>query len=213
VCGIAGWYARGGRPVDEAVLRAMCARIVHRGPDDQGFLAEGDFGFGMQRLAIVDVAHGHQPMASEDGRCVVTFNGEIYNHPALQAELESLGHRYRTSSDTESILRGYQQWGSDVWARLEGMFAIALWDRATRTLHLARDPLGIKPLYVTGQQGGVAWASELKALAPVPGLAFTPDPRAMDQYFAFGHVLAPRSIYREVTQLEPGCAMAVGPGG
>src|SRR5262249_12661560 len=172
----------------------MCGRIVHRGPDDRGVLAERDFGFGMQRLAIVDVARGHQPMESEDGRCVVTFNGEIYNHPALKAELGRLGHRYRTSSDTESILRGFQQWRGDVCTRLEGMFAIALWDRATRTLHLARDPLGIKPLYVTLQHGGLAWASELKALAPVPGLAFTPDPLAMDQYFAFGHVLAPRSI-------------------
>jgi asparagine synthase (glutamine-hydrolysing) len=213
MCGIAGWYARGGRTVSESVLGAMCDALVHRGPDDQGRLAEGDFGFGMRRLAIVDVAGGHQPMVSEDGRYVVTFNGEIFNHPELRSELEQLGHRYRTTSDTESILRGFQQWGPGVWARLEGMFAVALWDRRERTLHLARDPLGIKPLYLTAQNGGLAWASELKALVPVPGLRFTPDARAIDQFFGFGYVLAPRSIYREITQLEPGCALVLGPEG
>ena len=213
MCGIAGWYARGGAPVDEAVVRAMCDTIVHRGPDDAGVLVDGDFGFGMRRLSIVDVAGGHQPIHSDDGRYVITFNGEIYNHPALRRELESLGHRYRTNSDTETILRGFVQWGEGVWPRLEGMFAVAIWDRVARTLHLARDPLGIKPLYVTRQRGGLAWGSELKTLPAVPGLSFTPDPVAMDQFFAFGHVLAPRSIHREVTQLEPGCALTVGPSG
>jgi hypothetical protein len=127
MCGIAGWYARGGRAVPEGTIGAMCDTIVHRGPDDQGRLTDGDFGFGMRRLAIVDVAGGHQPMTSEDGRHVVTFNGEIFNHPALRRELEALGHRYRTNSDTESILRGFQQWGPGVWAKLEGMFAVAIW--------------------------------------------------------------------------------------
>jgi asparagine synthase (glutamine-hydrolysing) len=213
MCGIAGWYARGGRPVPEAVLRAMCDTIVHRGPDDDGYLTDGDFGFGMRRLSIVDVAGGHQPMTSDDGRFSVTFNGEIYNHPELRSDLEELGHRYRTHSDTESILRGFQHWGPAVFARLEGMFAIALWDRAARTLHLARDPLGIKPLHLSFQGGGLAYGSEIKALVPVPGLRFTPEPRAMDQVFAFGHVLAPRTIYAEVTKLEPGCALELGPTG
>jgi asparagine synthase (glutamine-hydrolysing) len=209
MCGIAGWYARGGRPVDEGVIRAMCATIVHRGPDDQGVLTDGDFGFGMRRLAIVDVAGGHQPMASDDGRYVLVFNGEIYNHPALRRELEALGHTYRTNADTESVLRGFQSWGAGVWPKLEGMFAAAIWDRRERTLHVAVDPLGIKPLYWTAQHGGFAWGSELKALAAVPGLAFTPRAKSMDEYFAFGHVLAPHSIYDEVTRLAPGCAMAI----
>src|SRR5262252_3844408 len=213
MCGIAGWYARGGRVVDERVVRAMCATIVHRGPDDEGVHTDGDLGFGMRRLSIVDVAGGHQPMTSEDGRFVLTYNGEIYNHPALRAELEALGHRYRTNCDTESILLGFVEWGPGVWARLEGMFAAAIWDRHERTLHLARDPLGIKPLYLSLQNGGLAYASELKALVPVPGLRFTPDARAMDQYFAFGHVLAPHTIYTEVTKLEPGCALSIGPAG
>jgi len=213
MCGIAGWYARGGRSVPDGTIQAMCDRIIHRGPDDEGRLTDGDFGFGMRRLAIVDVAGGHQPMNSEDGRYVITFNGEIFNHPALRHELESLGHRYRTNSDTESILLGFRQWGPGVWGKLEGMFAVAIWDRTTRTLHLARDPLGIKPLHLTFQDGGLAWGSELKALVPVPGLRFSPDPAAMDQFFAFGHVLAPRTIYREVTKLEPGCALELGPEG
>ena len=213
MCGIAGWYARGGRPVDVGTLRAMCATIVHRGPDDEGVLAEGDFGFGMRRLAIVDLAGGHQPMESDDARYSVTFNGEIFNYPQLRRELEALGHTFRTHSDTESILRGFQSWGAGVWPKLEGMFAVALWDRHERTLHLARDPLGIKPLYYTLQHGGFAWGSELKTLTAVPGLSFTPRPKSMDEYFAFGHVLAPHSIYDEVVKLEPGCVLTAGPTG
>lgn len=213
MCGIAGWYARGGRPVELGVMRAMCATIVHRGPDDEGTLAEGDFGFGMRRLAIVDLAGGHQPMESDDGRYVITFNGEIFNYPQLRKELEGLGHTFRSHSDTESIVRGFITWGAGLWPKLEGMFAVAIWDRRERTLHLARDPLGIKPVFYTLQHGGIAWGSELKTLHPVPGLAFTPRARSMDEYFAFGHVLAPHSIYDEVVKLEPGCVLTLGPTG
>ena len=213
MCGIAGWYARKGRPVEAATVRAMCATIINRGPDDEGVLAEGDFGFGMRRLSIVDLAGGHQPMQSDDGRFVITFNGEIYNHPALRRELESLGHRFRTNSDTESILRGFVSWGSGIWSRLEGMFAVAIWDRRSRTVHLARDPLGIKPLFYTLQNGGLAWGSELKTLTPVPGLRFSPRAKSMDEYFAFGLVLAPNTIYEEVRKLEPGCSLTLAPEG
>jgi asparagine synthase (glutamine-hydrolysing) len=213
MCGIAGWYARAGRRVEQGAIRAMCDAIVHRGPDDEGIFAEGDFGFGMRRLAIVDVAGGHQPIESDDGRFLITFNGEIYNHPALRRELEALGHRFRTNSDTESILRGFVSWGSGVWSKLEGMFAVAIWDRRERRLHLARDPLGIKPLFYTVQKGGLAWGSELKTLYPVPGLAFTPSAKAMDEYFAFGHVLGRTAIYGQVRKLEPGCALTLGPEG
>ncbi|MCC6652969.1 MAG: asparagine synthase (glutamine-hydrolyzing) [Candidatus Eisenbacteria bacterium] len=210
MCGIVGWYARGGRQIEPGVPRAMCATIVHRGPDDEGTLAEGDFSFGMRRLAIVDLSPaGHQPMESDDGRYVITFNGEVFNHPALKAELEALGHTFRGHSDTESILRGFATWGPAVWAKLEGMFAVALWDRHEKTLHLSRDPLGIKPYFYTLQNGGIAWASELKALAAVPGLSFTPRAKSMDEYFAFGHVLAPHTIYDEVLKLPPGCSLTV----
>lgn len=209
MCGIAGWYARDGRSAGVETARAMCRAIIHRGPDDEGVLADGDFAFGMRRLAIVDLEGGHQPMESDDGRYSITFNGEIYNHPQLRRELEALGHRFRTNSDTESILRGFVAWGAGVWPRLEGMFAVAIWDRCSRTVHLARDPLGIKPLFYTLQNGGLAWGSELKTLYPVPGLAFTPRAKSMDEYFAFGHVLAPYSIYEEVRKLHPGVTLTM----
>ncbi|HYM80002.1 MAG TPA: asparagine synthase (glutamine-hydrolyzing) [Candidatus Limnocylindria bacterium] len=213
MCGICGWYRRDRVPVERAVIEAQCATLVHRGPDDQGVLADGDFGFGMRRLSIIDLAGGHQPMTSDDGRLSIVYNGEIFNFPELRRTLESEGHRFRTSCDTEVILRGYQSWGGDVWRRLEGMFAVAIWDHASRMLALARDPLGIKPLFYTVQQGGIAFASELKGLTPVPGLRFTPRAESVDAFFAFGHVLAPHTIYEEVQKLEPGTVLMIGPEG
>src|SRR5262245_12774187 len=213
MCGICGWYRRGGIPVEPAVIEAQCATIVHRGPDDQGVHTDRDFGFGMRRLSIIDVSGGHQPMTSDDGRYTLVYNGEMFNFPELRKELESLGHRFRTRSDTEAILRGFVQWGDDLWPRLEAMFAVALWDREQRTLRLVRDPLGIKPLYYTLQAGGLAFGSELKALVPVPGLAFTPRAASIDAYFAFGHTLAPCTIYDEVMKLPPGGLLTIGPEG
>jgi asparagine synthase (glutamine-hydrolysing) len=152
-------------------------------------------------------------MTSDDGRYTLVYNGEMFNFPALRRELESLGHRFRTRADTEAILHGFIQWGDGVWPRLEAMFAVALWDRATRTLRLARDPLGIKPLYYTLQSGGLAFGSELKALVPIPGLAFSPRAASIDAYFAFGHTLAPHTIYEEVAKLPPGSLLTLGPEG
>ena len=213
MCGICGWYRRDGVAVDPGVLEAQCATLVHRGPDDQGLHTDGDFGFGMRRLSIIDVAGGHQPMTSDDGRYTIMYNGELFSFPELRRDLEAAGHRFRTRSDTEAILRGFVEWGDDVWPRLEAMFAVAIWDRATRTLRLARDPLGIKPLYYSAQSGGLAFGSELKALVPVPGFAFTPRAASIDAYFAFGHTLAPHSIYDEVMKLPPGSLLTLGPEG
>ncbi|MGH7729958.1 MAG: asparagine synthase (glutamine-hydrolyzing), partial [Candidatus Eiseniibacteriota bacterium] len=213
MCGICGWYRRDRTPVESGVLEAQCAALMHRGPDDQGLHTDADFGFGMRRLSIIDLAGGHQPMSSDDGRYTVVYNGELFNFPALRRELESAGHRFRTDSDTEAILRGFVQWQDDVWPRLEAMFAVAIWDRATRTLRLARDPLGIKPLYYSAQSGGLAFGSELKALFAVPGLAFTPRAASIDAYFAFGHTLAPHTIYDEVMKLPPGSLLTLGPEG
>ena len=207
MCGIAGWYRRGGRPVDSAVLQEQCRRIFHRGPDDQGLLAEGDFGFGMRRLSIIDIAGGHQPMESPDGRFAIVFNGEIYNHRELRKEL---AFPFRTQSDTETILAGYCAWGDGVWARLEGMFAVAIWDRKSRTLTLARDRAGMKPLYHSEQDGGIAFASEVQALINVPGFTFELDPVSADQFFRFGYVLPGRSIYAGVKTLEPGHLLKIG---
>ena len=209
MCGIAGLYARNGRAVAEATVRAQCDALVHRGPDDQGVFCEGDFGFGMRRLSIVDLAGGHQPMWSADRRFGIVFNGEIVNHRDLRGPLAEAGHVFHTGSDTETVLAAFLQWGDDAWNRLEGMFAIAIWDAHARRLVLVRDQLGIKPLYVSAQNGGVAFASELKALAMLPGLCFAVDPRAVHDFFSYGHIRHPRSIYRQVAMLPPGHMLSI----
>lgn len=213
MCGIAGWYRRGGRPVAEAAVEAQCDAIRHRGPDDAGALVDGDFGFGMRRLSILDVAGGRQPMESPDGRYALVFNGEIYNHHDLRGPLAAAGHRFTTHSDTETVLAAFAAWGDEAWAKLEGMFAVAVWDRLSRTLTLARDPLGIKPLYLSEQGGGLSFASELKALTLLPEHRFDVDERAVHDVFSFGHVRRPRSIYRQVATLDGGHALTIGPAG
>lgn len=182
----------------------MCGRIVHRGPDGEGRLVEPDVAMGMRRLSIIDVAGGAQPIGSEDGQVQVVFNGEIYNHRLLRAELEKAGHTFRTRADTEVIVHGYEEWGDAVLHRLRGMFAIALWDRGRRRVLLARDRLGIKPLYLWQHEGGVAFASELKALEFLPGFPTVIDPLAVTQYLAFGYVPEPLAIWAGVEKLPPG---------
>ncbi|MFT8242972.1 asparagine synthase (glutamine-hydrolyzing) [Roseomonas sp. BN140053] len=211
MCGIAGWYRRGGTPVSEAALVAACDAIRHRGPDDSGTLAEGDFGFGMRRLSLLDLAGGHQPMLSADGRFAIVFNGEVYNHLELRPALEAAGFRFRTHCDTETVLAAFCHWGGDAWARLEGMFAAAVWDRRERQLTLARDPLGIKPLFITEQRGGLAFASEIKALRALPDHRFTVDERAVHDALSVGHVRPPRTILSEIRVLPPGHSLVLGP--
>lgn len=213
MCGIAGWYRRRGRPVDAAVVTAQCNAILHRGPDDSGALVDDDFGFGMRRLSILDVAGGHQPMRTQDGRFSIVYNGEVYNHRELRETLIAAGVSFVTQSDTETVLAAFARWGNDCWARLEGMFGVAVWNHHTRVLTLARDPLGIKPLYVSEQQGGLAFASELKSLRRLPGFEFHVDDRAVHDFFSFGHVRKPRSIFSEVATLEPGHWLTIGPDG
>jgi len=194
------------------LVAGQCGRLVHRGPDDEGIVVDGALGMGMRRLAIVDVAGGHQPFHSPDGRYSLVFNGEIYNFRQLRAELEG-DRAFESHGDAEVILAGYERWGDGVWPRLDGMFAVAVWDRATSALTLARDPIGIKPLYYTDQRAGFAFASELKALTDLPGFAFTTDERALLDYFRFGHVRGPRSIHAEVATLPPGHLLRVGASG
>lgn len=204
MCGIAGWYRRGGKPVPQSALVAGCDRLRHRGPDDAGYLTDGDFGFGMRRLSIIDVEGGHQPILSPDGRHAIVFNGEIYNHPELRRELEQ-GYAFKTDhSDTETILAAFLRWGNDAWTRLEGMYAVAIWDKLDKRLILARDPIGIKPLFVTEQNGGLAFASEINALRALPDHRFELDGEGIDDFFSFGHTLPPRTIFAEVQPLEPG---------
>ena len=211
MCGIAGWYRRGGKPVPQGALAAACDAIRHRGPDDAGYLADGDFAFGMRRLSIIDVEGGHQPILSPDARHAIVFNGEIFNHPELRRELEG-SYRFRTDhSDTETILAAYLRWGEDAWPRLEGMYAVAIWDKLDRRLTLARDPIGIKPLFLTEQNGGFAFASEINALRALPDHAFDVDGEGVDDFFCFGHTLPPRTIFRQVRPLDPGHVLRIGP--
>ena len=167
MCGIAGVvrFSR-NEQVDPATVRQMCRAMAHRGPDDEGVYTDGAVGLGMRRLSIIDLATGHQPISNEDGTLWIVFNGEIYNHASLREQLVQKGHRYTTHSDTETIVHLYEQYGSECVRHLSGMFAFAIWDTRRRTLFVARDRLGIKPLYYSENRddGLLLFASEVKAL-------------------------------------------------
>src|SRR6478672_13908212 len=178
MCGIVGIFeTRGKGDISRQKLARMNNRQRHRGPDDEGYLVEPGIGLGHRRLSIIDIASGHQPLYNEDGSVAVVFNGEIYNYQALIPELVRLGHVFRTKSDTEVIVHAWEAWGEACVERFRGMFAFALWDRNRETLFLARDRLGVKPLYyaVLGD-GHIVFGSELKSLAIHPGLARDLDP-------------------------------------
>ena len=201
MCGIVGKI--GPAPVGEMEIRRMCDAIVHRGPDDWGRFVEGGVGLGMRRLSIIDLAGGHQPIANEDGSVVLIFNGEIYNHESLHAELATKGHVFRTRSDTEVLVHLYEDEGERFLRRLRGMFAFALWDRRARRLLLARDHFGQKPLFYTESGGCLTFASEVKALlADNPDLA-TLSPFALDQYLTLRFVQPPDTFFERVRALPP----------
>jgi asparagine synthase (glutamine-hydrolysing) len=205
MCGICGVVAveREGAPDLEAVAR-MSGRLVHRGPDDDGLFHEGPVALAARRLSIIDLAHGHQPIENEDGSAVVVQNGEIYNYRELKRELEGKGHRFATDCDTEVLVHGYEEWGEGFVERLRGMFAIALWDKRRRRLLLARDRFGIKPLYYRHLDGGLSFASELKAMLEQPGFSREIDPKAVSAYLAFNSIPAPLTIFAEARKLPPG---------
>ncbi len=207
MCGIAGIvYSHRDARVSEDALRRMCQSLHHRGPDDEGYYAVGGAGLGMRRLSIIDVAHGHQPIFNEDRTCVIVFNGEIYNHHDVRRELEQRGHRYSTSSDTETILHAYEEYGDACVEHLRGMFTIAIWDIPRRRLFLARDRLGKKPLYYTvpsGPDGRLVFASELKAIAALGDVERRVDPQGLADYVAWGYVPDPRTIYEGIAKLPP----------
>lgn len=203
ICGIA--LAADDATPSRPLIERMCGSLVHRGPDDQGiYLADG-VGLGHRRLSIVDLVGGHQPMPNEDERSWIVFNGEIYNHGELRRGLLSAGHRYRTASDTESILHLYEEGGPAAFSDLRGMFAFAIWDAAKQTLTLARDHSGIKPLYyVTTPDGHLLFASEVKALFASGCLTPQLDPEVVPEYFATGHVCGERTLLSGVKKLLPG---------
>lgn len=183
----------------------MVESIRHRGPDDSGYWESDGVSLGMRRLSIIDIAGGHQPMFNEDGTIAAVFNGEIYNYLELQKELVESGHRFRSDhSDTETIVHLYEQWGLDFLDRLNGMFAIAIWDTRRRQLVLARDRVGIKPLYFARVAGGVAFGSEIKAVLQHPSVSRDPDFAALYHYLSLKNVPAPSTAYASVGQLRPG---------
>ena len=189
-----------------ALLDRMAASLVHRGPDDWGTWqdSEARAGLGMTRLSILDVAGGHQPLGNEDGSIQIVFNGEIYNFRELRAELEAAGHVFRSQTDTEVILTGYDAWGGDVVDHLSGIFAFALWDRERRSLLLARDPIGVKPLFYTLEGGSLRFGSEIKAILTDPAVGRDFDDEALDAFFTFSYTPAPATGFRTVRQLLPG---------
>jgi asparagine synthase (glutamine-hydrolysing) len=190
----------------------MAGTIAHRGPDGEGLQREAGVGLVHRRLSIIDLAGGSQPMSNEDGTIWTVFNGEIYNYAALRTELEDAGHRFQTNSDTEVLVHLYEDLGERLVERLRGMFAFAIWDRPRRRLLLARDRIGIKPLYVYRDAEKLIFASEPKAIFAFPGVEAAVDPTALESYLAFGAVTGPQSIFRSITRLLPGHTLIATPG-
>ena len=203
MCGIYGVLQLDGEPVSTAVLDGMGRRTIHRGPDDEGAYADGPVALGMRRLSIIDVAGGHQPLSNEDGTLWLVANGEIYNYRELRQRLAAQGHRFKTASDCETLLHLYEQYGDDCVQHVNGMFAFALWDAKRQRLIVARDRLGIKPIYVWCDGRRLAFASEAKALFALPGIRAELDPAALHSYLALGYVPAPQSMFRGVRKLLP----------
>jgi asparagine synthase (glutamine-hydrolysing) len=207
MCGIAGIVGRNEDVVDASDVHRMCQAIVHRGPDEEGIFVKDGTGLGMRRLSIIDVEGGHQPVFNEDRSVWAVFNGEIYNFVELRAELESRGHHFYTHSDTEVIVHLYEELGPECVRRLKGMFAIAIWDESRKSLLLARDRLGKKPLHYAFSNGRLLFGSEIKAiLAIAPELA-VPNPEALLQYFYFGYVPDPLTAFAAIRKLPPGHLM------
>jgi asparagine synthase (glutamine-hydrolysing) len=211
MCGITGIFdTRGASEIPRELLQRMNETQFHRGPDEGGLHLEPGVGLGHRRLSIIDLSSGQQPLFNEDGSVVVVFNGEIYNFQQLVPELEALGHVFRTHSDTEVIVHAWEAWGEACVERFRGMFAFALWDRKQQTLFVVRDRFGVKPLYYAFLDSGeFIFGSELKALMAHPHLARDIDPLAVEEYFAYGYVPEPRTIFKRACKLPPGFTLTL----
>ncbi len=215
MCGISGylnWNTNGGvNPPQRELIEKMNRCLIHRGPDDEGYYLDQESGDGissslamaMRRLAIIDVAHGQQPMYSENKDVVVVFNGEIYNFQELRSQLVNHRHTFKTNSDTEVLVHGYEVWGEALPSKLNGMFAFAIWDKQHRKLLLGRDHMGIKPLYYAVLPNLMVFGSELKAIMKHPDVPNAIDATAVDDYLSLRYVPTPKSIYEHVRKLEP----------
>jgi asparagine synthase (glutamine-hydrolysing) len=210
MCGICGEfnYATQQRVLEERV-RVMARSIVHRGPDDEGFHFDNDLGLGFRRLSIIDLSGGHQPMSDAEESVWVVFNGEIYNYLELRAELEAKGHRFRTRSDTEVIVHGYKEWGTDALQRFNGMFGLAIWDVRRRRLVVARDPMGIKLIYYRNAGGRLTFGSEIRTLLAAETTRPEVDPVALHQFLRFRYVPSPRTMFQGIRKLPPGAMLVV----
>jgi len=203
MCGIAGMFRASGLPVEPELLRRMTDVLRHRGPDGSGFYASAGVGLGHRRLSIIDLEGGAQPISNEDGTIWVVLNGEIYNFVELRTELEERGHAFRTRTDTEVIVHGFEEWGPLCVQRFNGIFAFALWDEANKRLLLARDHLGVKPLYYTEVDGRLLFASEIKSLLEYPGCPRQIDLAALSMLFTLRYVPSPTTLFKGIYKLPP----------
>src|SRR5688500_15270301 len=211
MCGIAGRYNyRTGRPVERETVDGMCALIAHRGPDEGGAFCDGAIGLGYRRLAIIDLTPtGRPPMSIASGAVTIVFTGESYNFPELRRDLEGRGHHFRGTSDTEILLAAYMEFGVECLARLRGMFAFAIWDARDRSLFIARDRVGKKPLHYRVDADGIAFASEAKAFFAEPSFAASPNLEAISHYLTYQYVPSPMSAFEGVQKLPPGSYLLV----
>jgi asparagine synthase (glutamine-hydrolysing) len=207
MCGLAGYLSP--RRYADQVLAAMTTSLAHRGPDAAGYFRDGPVALGHRRLSVIDIAGSPQPMSTPDGELTIIFNGEIYNFRELRAALGARGHRLRTAGDTEALLYAYREYGTRMLEHLQGMFAFALWDRPARRLFIARDHLGVKPLYYHWDGSTLVFASELKGLLAHPAVSRELDLEALGLYLEAQYIPAPKSVYRDVRKLEPGHALVV----
>jgi asparagine synthase (glutamine-hydrolysing) len=214
MCGICGIiHSDASNPVDENLLKRMSSTLGHRGPDDVGYFFDRNAGLGHRRLSIIDLEGGQQPIFNEDRSAAIVFNGEIYNYLDLRENLITRGHIFKTRSDTETIIHAYEEYGDTFVERLRGMFAFAIWDRRLRRLVLARDRLGLKPVYYWEEKGIFAFASEIKALLQIPDIRREVDPEALDLYLSLRYVPGPRTMFKGILKLQPGHVLVLDPAG
>src|SRR5580700_4387095 len=210
MCGIAGQFNfRNQDGVLEERVRRMTRSIVHRGPDDEGYFFDDNLGLGFRRLSLIDLSGGHQPMSDAEKNVWVVFNGEIYNYRELRAELETKGHQFRTNSDTEVIVHGYKEWGTEVFNRLNGMFGLAIWDVPNQRLAVARDAMGIKLIYYKVENGTLTFGSEIRPILAAQNSRPDVDPIALNLFLRFRYTPSPLTIFQGIRKLAPGTMLVV----
>lgn len=209
MCGICGIYQVDGAPVDHDLVRRMNNTLSHRGPDDEGYHFDNSIGLGHRRLSIIDLNSGHQPIYNEDKTKVIVYNGEVYNFQEIRKQLMHRGHRFTTQTDTEVLLHAYEEWGADCLEKFRGMFALAIWDSREQTLFIARDRLGIKPLYYCLENGAIRFGSELKAIIADPRVKREIDLEAVSDYLSLSYIPAPKTIFKNIYKLPAGHTLLI----